>query len=103
MLSTHQPIITGIKEKLADIGNTILSTWPKYIEIVLGKFMPLDLQIIIPAKDYNKYHHAATRLIDFNEMGLHRYLTFPGIYNNLRRTNLRNLKISYEYAPGVIL
>ena len=70
---------------LADICNTALTIWPGYLEIALGqlgRYMPLELHFTLPATSYNKYWHAATTHSDFNNKGIHTYVTFQGIYND---------------------
>ena len=66
------------RDKMADIGNTILTIWPRFLKIALGNlgtYMPLELHICIPKRDYKRYGHASTSLIDFNKEGIHRFVT----------------------------
>ena len=89
---------------LADIGNTILTIWPRYLEIALGhlgKYMPVELHINMPATEYNKYTHATTKLMDFKENGLHKHITYPGVYNKHRKPSNKALRIVLDHAPGI--
>ena len=90
---------------LGDIGNTILTIWPRYLEITLGhlgKYMPLEIHICIPRDQYNSYSHASTSLVDFLEEGIHKYITYPGVYNKHRRINYRTYKQCMENTMGII-
>ena len=91
------------RDIMADIGNTILTIWPRYLEIALGKlgkYMPLEMHICIPREAYNRYNHASTSLIDFKDKGTHRYITYPGTFYEHRKISTRNLKIIMETFPG---
>ncbi len=93
------------KEVLADIGNTILTIWPRFLEIALGplgRYMPLELHITVPTADFNKYAHASTRLTDFREEGVHKHITYPGVYNKHRSQHSKTLKTELDHAPGII-
>ena len=89
---------------LADIGNTILTIWPRYLEVALGhlgKYMPVEIHITISANEYNKYTHATTKLMDFKENGLHKHITYPGVYNKHRKPSNKALRIILDHAPGI--
>ena len=92
------------RDIMSDVGNTILTIWPQYLEIVLGrmgKFMPLELHISVPKEDYNKYSHASTSLMDFQDYCIHKYITYPGIYYEHRKINARGLRMKLEMSPGI--
>ena len=93
------------KEILADIGNTILTIWPRFLEIALGplgRYMPLEIHITIPLTEFNKYAHASTKLTDFREEGVHKHITYPGVYNKHRNQYSKTFKVELDHAPGII-
>ena len=105
--SFHNSIIFRCKQEdkdiMAVIGNTILTIWPRYLEIalgMLGKYIPLEIHICIPKDAYNRYNHASTSLIDFKEEGTHKYITYPGTFYEHRKISSRNLKNLLDLNPG---
>ena len=90
---------------LADICNTALTIWPGYLEIALGqlgRYMPLELHFTLPATSYNKYWHAATTLSDFDNKGIHTYVTFQGIYNDHRKTSSKLFRSTLDSQPSLV-
>ena len=87
---------------IADIINTIMTIWPSYLHLTLsslGRYTPLEVHATLPGSTHSKYWHSSTLLTDFNEDGVHNYITYQGVFNRHRKPSSRDLNSIFDLNP----
>ena len=97
--------INSNKEILVDIANTVLTSWPKLMDITigfLGKLKPIELHFVVPGSKGNKYWHASAKLSEFDSEGVNKLIAYQGIHNKHRKPTTKHLKAIIEIMNPII-
>ena len=89
--------------KIAEVCNTLLTTWPRAIRIILGYigiYMPTELHVVMPGDKYSRYWHAGTVLYDHDQEGIHKYQVYQGIFTEHRKISTAQFKTYADIAPA---
>ena len=99
------PCTDNHKEILMDVANTVLTIWPRLLEVTagpMGKYKPVEVHFVFPGKKSNIYWHAGAMITEYDAESINKLIAYQGIHNKHRKPSTKHLKAILDIIQPII-